>query len=32
MIEVAFNQGANPKEGYALLLDHYGICSAITAF
>lgn len=32
IIEVAFNQGANPQRGYELILEHYGACSAITAF
>jgi hypothetical protein len=32
VIEVAFNQGANPKKGYELILNHYGTCSAISAF
>ena len=32
VVEVAFNQGANPKKGFELILTHYGICSAITAF
>jgi hypothetical protein len=32
MVEVAFNQGANPRKGFALILKHYGICSAISAF
>ena len=32
IIEVAFNQGANPKRGYEMILQHYGPCSAITAF
>jgi hypothetical protein len=32
IIEVAFNQGANPRRGFELILDHYGTCSAITAF
>ena len=32
VIEVAFNQGAHPTKGYALILEHYGACSAITAF
>jgi hypothetical protein len=31
VIDVAFNQGANPRRGFELILDHYGICSAITA-
>ncbi len=32
IIEVAFNQGANPRKGFELILNHYGTCSAITAF
>ena len=32
MIEVAFNQGANPRRGFELILDNYGACSAITSF
>ena len=32
VIEVAFNQGANPRKGFELILKHYGSCSAITAF
>jgi len=32
LIEVAFNQGAHPRRGFELILDHYGTCSAITAF
>jgi len=32
IIDVAFNQGANPRRGYELILEHYGACSAITAF
>lgn len=31
-IEVAFNQGAHPRRGFELILEHYGTCSAITAF
>jgi len=31
VIEVAFNQGANPRRGWELILKHYGTCSAITA-
>jgi tetratricopeptide (TPR) repeat protein len=31
VIDVAFNQGANIKRGFELILDHYGTCSAITA-
>ena len=32
IVEVAFNQGANPAKGYELILRHYGTCSAVTAF
>lgn len=32
IVEVAFNQGANPRRGFELILGHYGTCSAITAF
>ena len=32
VIDVAFNQGVNPRRGYELILEHYGACSAITAF
>lgn len=31
VIEVAFNQGANPRRGWELILKNYGTCSAITA-
>lgn len=32
VVEVAFNQGVHPRKGFALILEHYGTCSAITAF
>jgi hypothetical protein len=32
IVEVAFNQGANPRKGFELILEHFGTCSAITAF
>ncbi len=32
VVEVAFNQGVHPRKGFDLILDHYGTCSAITAF
>ncbi len=32
VVEVAFNQGAHPRRGFDLILDHYGTCSAISAF
>ena len=32
IVEVAFNHGANPRKGFELILEHYGTCSAITAF
>ncbi|MFO0888980.1 MAG: hypothetical protein U0790_07505 [Isosphaeraceae bacterium] len=31
VIDVSFNQGANPRRGFELILGHYGTCSAITA-
>jgi hypothetical protein len=31
VIDVAFHQGANPRRGFELILEHYGTCSAITA-
>ena len=30
VVEVAFNQGAHPRRGFELILDHFGVCSAIT--
>jgi hypothetical protein len=32
LVDVAFNQGANPRRGFELILRHYGTCSAITSF
>lgn len=32
VVEVAFNQGVHTRKGFDLILDHYGTCSAITAF
>jgi hypothetical protein len=32
IIEVAFNHGVDPRRGFELILEHYGTCSAITAF
>jgi hypothetical protein len=32
VVDVAFNQGVHPRRGYELILEHYGACSAITAF
>lgn len=32
VVEIAFNQGVLPRKGFDLILDHYGACSAITAF
>ena len=32
VVEVAFNQGVHPRKGFTLILDHYGTCSAISAF
>jgi hypothetical protein len=30
VIDIAFHHGLNPKRGFDLVLDRYGICSAIT--
>ena len=32
VVEVAFTQGVHPRRGFELILDHFGICSAITSF
>jgi hypothetical protein len=32
VVDIAFNQGVHPLRGFELILDHYGACSAITAF
>ena len=32
IIEIAFGQAAHPRKGFAMVLEHYGICAAITAF
>ena len=32
LIEIAFREGVNPLKGFELLLEHHGICSAITWF
>jgi hypothetical protein len=32
VIEIAFQEGANPDRGFELILEHRGICSAITWF
>ncbi len=32
VVDIAFNQGVHPRRGFDLILDHYGACSAITAF
>ena len=32
VIELAFQEGVNPRKGFELLLEHRGICSAITWF
>ncbi len=30
IVEIAFHHGVNPKKGFDLVLDRFGICSAIT--
>jgi hypothetical protein len=32
LIEVALHEGVNPKRGFALVLERYGTCNAITMF
>jgi hypothetical protein len=32
VIEIAFQEGVNPRKGFDLLLEHHGICRAITWF
>ncbi len=32
IVEVAFSQGAHPERGFQLILDNYGVCSAISAY
>jgi len=32
VIEIAFQEGVNPRKGFELILEHHGICSAITWF
>lgn len=31
-IQIAFYEGVNPRKGFELALEHYGICRAITMF
>jgi len=32
VIEIAFKEGVNPRKGFELIIEHRGICSAITWF
>ncbi len=32
IVDLAFSGGAHPRRGFELILQHYGTCSAITAF
>ena len=32
VIEIALHEGVNPRKGFGLILDHHGICRAITMF
>jgi hypothetical protein len=32
IIQIAFNEGINPRKGFELTLKHFGICRAITMF
>ena len=31
-IQIAFQEGLNPQKGFELILEHYGLCRAITMF
>lgn len=30
LVEVAYHEGVHPRKGFDLVLDHFGVCSAIT--
>jgi len=32
IVEIAFREGVNPRKGFELILEHHGICRAITWF
>jgi len=32
VIEIALHEGVNPRKGFGLILEHHGICRAITMF
>jgi hypothetical protein len=32
LIEIAFHEGAHPRKGFELVLEHYGLCRAISYF
>jgi hypothetical protein len=32
VIEIAYQEGVNPRKGFELILQHHGLCSAITWF
>ncbi len=32
VIEIAFHEGVSPRKGFELILEHHGICRAITLF
>jgi hypothetical protein len=32
VIEIAFQEGVNPRKGFQLILEHHGLCRAITWF
>ncbi len=32
IIQIAFQEGAHPRKGFALILKHYGMCRAVTMF
>jgi hypothetical protein len=32
IIQIAFHEGMHPRKGFELILEHYGVCRAITMF
>ncbi len=32
VVQIAFHEGVNPAKGFAMILENYGTCAAVTAF
>jgi len=32
VVELSLHEGLNPQRGFAIVLDHYGVCNAITTY